>query len=106
MMDLKTIQAMSREAGEKAAKHHKHPYMYEKDDVGRFPPFPFPNLGDYCPPNWEREETYFVDKWGLGRDDEPALTIPRFCQLLKPGKGYAIIEEGEFQVIVGEFTKH
>ncbi len=39
-------------------------------------------------------------------DSEPALSVNQFLKKLKVGHGYALIEEGEFQVYVGEFVKN
>jgi len=69
------------------------------------PPFPFPNIGSYRPKGWRLVDRHFVDKSGYGSPHEPALTIQRFLRVLKPGMGYAIIEEGEFQCYVGEFRQ-
>ena len=46
-----------------------------------------------------------MDSSGFGASDEPALSFGQFKKILKVGFGYAIIEEGQFQVYVGEFTK-
>ncbi len=103
-MSLQQISEESRKQARKAARLHKRPYVFEEEDRGTFPPFPFPNLGDYRPKGYEMVATYFVDSFGFGSPGEPALTIDRFVSLLKPGRGYAIVEVGEFQVVIGEFT--
>jgi hypothetical protein len=105
MMDLKTIRDLSRKQAAKAARLHKKPYLFEEEDRGSFPPFPFPNIGDYRPKGWELTDSYFVDKTGMGYDDEPAMPIERLIKKLKAGYGYAIIEEGEFQLYIGEFKQ-
>jgi len=81
------------------------PYLFKKEDRDHFPPFPFPNIGDFRPKGWELTESYFVDSSGFGSDNEPALTVRQFLKKLQDGFGYAIIEEGQFQVYVGEFKK-
>lgn len=48
---------------------------------------------------------FFVDKSGWGRPGEPALTIGEFVDMIRPGYGYAVVEEGEFQVHVGVFKR-
>ena len=105
MMSLNQIADLSRKQARLAAKLHKKPYTLWEEDLKHMPPFPFPNIGSYRPKGWELVEEYFVDKTGFGADDEPALTIQGFLKVLKPGMGYAIIEEGEFQCYVGEFKK-
>lgn len=62
-----------------------------------------PNIGSYRPRGWKLLRELFVDKSGLGRPGEPALTIDQFYAEVKEGLGYAIIEEGECQVYIGEF---
>lgn len=103
MLSLSQINAMSREAARKAARNNKKPFIVERDDLDVMPPFPFPNIGDHHPKGWKHVETHFVDKSGWGSPSEPALTPEQFLAKLVPGRGYAIIEEGQFQVYVGEF---
>lgn len=64
-----------------------------------------PNFGDYRNKNWELVNDYFVDSSGFGAENETALTAERFFSKVKAGYGYAIIEEGQFQIVVGEFKK-
>jgi len=64
-----------------------------------------PNFGDYRPKGWKLGEVYFVDSSGMGQEGESALTINQFLKEVKAGKGYAIIEAGQFQVRIGEFKK-
>jgi hypothetical protein len=52
-----------------------------------------------------------VDKTGHGLDTEPALTWSQFRRHLAtymmrhPSHGFAVVEEGEFQCVVGSFKK-
>ena len=64
-----------------------------------------PNIGSYEPPGWDLICSYFVDKSGFGSEGEPALTIDQFFAEIKKGLAYAIVEEGQFQVYVGEFKR-
>jgi hypothetical protein len=105
MYDLSTLQAMSREAAREAAKAHSVPFVVEKEDLKAMPPFPFPNLGDYVPKGWKKVNEYFVDHSGFGGDNDPALSVNQFIKKLVVGRGYAIIEVGQFQLYVGEFIK-
>ena len=105
MMDLNTIHAMSREAAAEAATEGKVPFVIDEQDLQDMPPFPFPQLGDYTPAGWEKIDTHFVDKTGMGDDDEPALTTRQFIDRLVVGHGYALTEEGQFQVYVGEYVR-
>lgn len=54
-------------------------------------------------------DSYMVDASGFGADNEPALTIAKFTarleSLKKSGDNYglAIIEAGQFQVVIQEY---
>lgn len=105
MMSLQQIANESRRAARRAAREHRTPYIWETEDIGHAFPLPFPSIGTYRPKGWELIETYFVDSSGYGAPGEAALTANQFIEKLKPGLGYAIIEVGEFQVVVGEFKQ-
>jgi hypothetical protein len=100
---------VNAEIAAEAAQKSRVPYVpFDADEPQHWPPFPFPNLGSYIPPGWElTEHNWFIDKTGRGREYEPALTWPRFKALLldhiakHPDHGYAIIEEGPFQAVIG-----
>jgi hypothetical protein len=102
MMDLATIRDLSEKAAKKAKREKKQPYIAKEGDNSDAR---IPNFGDYRPKGWGLVGEYFVDKSGFGRGDEPALSISRFLRKLKAGYGYAVIEEGQFQVWVAEFEK-
>jgi len=112
MLGTDTIRSMQQEAAEQAAREKRVPFVYwPNDDLG--PPFPFPNLGDYVPDGWERIDEFMVDSSGFGSSSEPADTPEQLRTRIEreiaahPGEtvGWAIIEVGQFQVVVGEFTK-
>ena len=118
MMDIGTIRRMSREAAEKAAEEGLTPFVYaevsEVRDGSRDSIFPFPFLGDHTPEGWTLADTHFVDSSGLGQDDEPALSVEQFLDLIEsrmsdPDRphtiGWGITEAGQFQVYVGEFHR-
>lgn len=112
MMSPSTIRTIQQEAAEKAATERRIPFVYwDGDDLA--PPFPFPNLGDYTPKGWERTDHFMVDSSGFGSPGEPALTTDQLVDKIKdtitknPGKtiGWAVIEVGQFQVVLGQFEK-
>jgi hypothetical protein len=107
MMSLSQIRYESARAARKAARTKKQPYLFEEEDRATMmeKSNAIPNLGNYVPKGWELVETYFVDSSGFGNDSEPAMTIERFIAAMKPGYGYAVIEAGEFQVVIGEFFR-
>lgn len=103
MMSLSLIEQLSREAGEKAAKQNREPLVAfcDKDEAV----VKCPNLGNYYPKGWTLTNRLFVDKSGFGLVGEPALTVEQFIGKVKEGLGYAIIEEGQFQLYIGVFEK-
>jgi hypothetical protein len=66
-----------------------------------------PFLGDYVPEGWQMVDDYFVDSSGFGREGELALTLGQFDQIVQEhvGSGWAIVEAGEFQVVIGRYVK-
>lgn len=103
MMDLKTIERLSREAGETVAEQNMQPLVAFVDgDEGMLK---CPNLGDHCPKGWKEIDRLFVDNSGFGSEGEPALTIGQFLAKVKSGLGYAVVEEGQFQIYIGVFEK-
>ncbi|HDY89155.1 MAG TPA: hypothetical protein ENH82_13700 [bacterium] len=56
--------------------------------------------------NWELlDDQLFVDHSGFGANDEPALTADQFLEKVKEGFGYAIVEQGQFQLYVGVYKR-
>lgn len=54
---------------------------------------------------WSWLKTLLVNSSGMGADNERALTIPQFKQAMEIGKGYAVVDQGQFQVQVGVFER-
>ena len=113
MMSISQIRHLSNEQAAKAAKSKKRPYVpFSRTEVENYPPFTFPNIGSYTPKGWKERERLFVDKTGFGSEHETALTVNQFKEkLLKlydedSSLGYAIIEEGQFQVYIGVFEEY
>ena len=126
MMDLATIHYLSQKQARESAARRIVPMIIEEEDLNDHNSIRgIPNLGDRCPRGWKRikltEEfeparygvymgdnrgygAYFVDK-GFGGDSGPAMSPDAFLARLKAGYGYAIVEEGEFQLKVGVFKK-
>ncbi len=134
MMDLSTINALSREAAERAAEENSMPFVLTQQDLdaaqsGDLTSIMFPNLGDHVPDGWKRvdlrpwfpEDNYgphgvyytdadgagafFCDKSGWGRPGEAALTMSELFEVLRPGFGYGMVEEGQFQCKLGAFER-
>jgi hypothetical protein len=102
MYSLETIKEMNRERMTEAKEAGKVPMVYDgvPEDLKHIP-----NIGDYRPKGWKLVDTHFVDSSGMGSSGEMALTFDEFARKAKKGRGYAIIEEGQFQVYIGEFVK-
>jgi hypothetical protein len=112
MMSLAVIQQLSDAQARKAARVKRRPYVpFDVEEVDRMETFPFPNIGSYKPAGWRKVADWFVDKTGWGAEDEPALTLNQFRAAVRewvekhPGDGFAITEEGQFQIYVSAFRK-
>jgi len=104
MMSGNAIRNLQLEAAARAARVGVTPLVIWPEDNVADVIRHIPNIGDYIPKGWRLDSTMFVDKTGLGATYEPAMTFERLCEEIKAGKGYAIVEEGQFQVYIGEFT--
>lgn len=116
MMSLSEIRRLSDEQAAKAARKKLKPYVpFSREEIEGYPSFPFPNIGSYDPPGWERvhgaDDPLFVDTSGFGSENEPALTVRQFKEKLlelwdkDSGYGYAIVSEGPFQAYIGIFKE-
>jgi hypothetical protein len=115
VLSLSAIRQISRDAAVRAARDNRIPFTVEPQDLAdwkaRFKAgnlkFPFPFLGNYVPQGWKRTDRplLFVDSSGQGREDEPALTVTATIDALIPGRAYAVIETGQFQLYVAEYER-
>lgn len=106
MMDIETIVAMNKEAGNKAKWHGEKPTTFDEVEIlqikeGDFRPLKhINNLGNYVPKGWKRFDVnqikdflklpydwkflkkggLFVDSSGMGSDGEPALSLRQFVE--------------------------
>jgi hypothetical protein len=111
MWSLEMIDYLNQKAARKARRQDKEPTVTTPEEIENYPPFPFPHLGPYVPPGWERVEgqEWFVDSSGFGKDDEPALSVGQFKEVVRryandhPDHGFAIVEAGQFQLYVAAF---
>jgi hypothetical protein len=104
MYSLETIKEMTEKRCQEAQNRKLKPLVASRklnfEDIRSMP-----NFGSYRPDGWKLVRELFVDSSGLGAEDESALTINQFLKEIKLFHGYAIIEEGQFQVMIGEFMK-
>ena len=108
MYDLHTIHAMNARAARASRRDGTLPLVLSSAQIadahaGR-PSFQIPSIGSRRPRGWKLVAHYFVDTSGFGERGEPALTMADFLAKLRPGYGYAVIETGQFQRYVGEFS--
>ncbi len=120
MMSPGTIAKLEREAGARAAKESMQPVVFwsaqrdwkERDRTkvpGAFRMIP--NLGDHRPDGWSLVDEYLVDSTGFGGLDDaggPAHSINSFIDLIVEHgdtSGWAVISQGQFQVVVGRFER-
>ena len=111
MWSLDTLAAINAEIEAEAKQQNKGPYHPSgPEEIETMEQFPFPNLG-HIPNGWEQTESFWIDKTGLGRSSEPALTIDEFRSLLydhvadNPDDSFAITEEGQFQLVVSALRR-
>lgn len=110
MMGARTISKLARHQALRAARAKTTTLIIEAEDLegGRLLMYlrHLPNVGTYRPKGWKLVEHCLVDKTGKGAEYEPALTARGLLEWVRergPGFGYAIIEEGVFQMVVGRF---
>jgi hypothetical protein len=113
MFSGQQIRDMERESAARAAKAGRLPFVVEREDLddwrateaaGALPRLPFPDLGDHVPAGWHAvDDPLFVDASGWGSEREPALTVRGLLAALRPGLGYGIVSQGQFQVYVQAF---
>lgn len=117
MLSLSQIVEFSEEAGRRARSRKLTPFVpFDKNTVNKYFAHPdgsfFPNLGTYRPVGWDLVDHALVDKTGWGYESEPAWTIRHLhefiLQTIDDGQrfGWAIIEEGEFQLVIGWFERN
>ena len=107
MLSEDRIRQDAHKAGIRARKAGKVPKLFKAEsqrvvDFCRSVPY----LGSYVPEGWYLEAAQQIDSSAFGRVGELALTRDQFVASLKVGKGYGVIETGEFQVFVGIFGKN
>lgn len=108
MLSSQQIADIADQAARKAKRAGREPLVFESQHHVDKTFRELPNLGSYRPKGWKLEEYRTVDKYGIDQSG-PAMTIPAMLvwfkvHLTDPERsGYALIEEGEFQVVVGRF---
>lgn len=114
MMTGTQIREIAEDRGKVAKRLRLEPFAPESEDDIEFVwnSRGFPNLGAYVPKGWtlgpDEDDFLLVDKTGLD-DSGWALTQRQLRHFittnLGQGWGYAVVEEGQFQVVVGVFKR-
>ncbi len=111
MMAPETINRVNDEQADNALKFHEIPYTVWPGDVddwrnGKRLPLPFPHIGHHEPDGFTADgDPWMVDSSGFGSPGELALTQDQLFDKLQTGKAYAIVEAGQFQLYIQQFTK-
>jgi hypothetical protein len=110
MMSLEVIESLANERARRAKNKGIEPKLVVPEwvewDATKRQQFlkGMPNIGSYVPKGWYQSRMVLVDKFEVG-DKGRSLSLPELCEWIKPGEGLAIIEEGQFQVVVCAFGK-
>ena len=109
-MSASQIADIADQAARKAKRAHRQPLVFESQHHVEGAYYTLPNLGSYRPKGWKLEEYRTVDKYGIDQNG-PAMTVPAMLAWFKvhltdvTTSGYALVEESEFQVVVGRFER-
>ncbi len=109
MMSLAHIENESRLAAKRAKRQGLKPFPVFQEDIdewkrAKYPKICFPYTGDARFRGWKEVERYLVDASGFGNENEPALTLRAFLDVIESGYGYAITEAGQFQIYITKYT--
>jgi hypothetical protein len=110
MLSSQQIADIADQAARKAKRAGREPLVFESPHHVDRVYHKLPNLGSYRPKGWTLVEYRLVDKYGIDQNG-PAMTIPAMLAWFKvhltdaTTSGYALVEESEFQVIVGRFER-
>ncbi len=124
MMSLEAIQEVSRVHAAAAASAGRFPFTFESEDLDNLECLRnIPFLGTHLSPGWKRLDittkgyvhglydgdndghgAWFVST-GWGEPGEPALIPEEFLKVIVAGHSYGIVEEGQFQIKIGEFER-
>lgn len=105
MMGLETMRYLNQEVASKAAEQRLEPAQYDELQGGMNFARLVPNLGYFIPEGFSLIRVLFVDKTGMGEIGEMAGTVDEFVDQLVDDRFYAIVEEGQFQIHIGEFVR-
>ncbi len=112
MFDLQTIQHLNDEFARQSAQDNRKPYApFSAEEIEAYPPIPFPVIGSHKPIGWHQIDAWLCDKTGRGdaNANEPALTaqqlIAKLLAHVNDHYGYAITEQGQFQLHIGVFLQ-
>ncbi len=113
MISLEHIKQLSDEAAVQAAEENKQPFVFWDDADIQSNLRNIPNIGSHEPEGWEEYgKPLFADKSGFGNPDEPSLTFAHLTGAIRAiidrsakSVGFAIVEEGQFQLYIQPFRR-
>jgi hypothetical protein len=115
MMSAATIAALAAEQAERAYNEGVEPLVTTKEGAKKWVEnfqCPVPNIGSYVPDGWTEVDSVFVDKGGRS-DTGPATGMSGLVDFVheqqaeygEDNVGFAISEEGEFQLYVSAYVR-
>lgn len=110
MYDLDTLTRMNRKAEHAARLARQLPSIMTTDRLAQLkanphsPGFQIPFIGSWRPRGYQLDRKLFIDISGFGVPGEPAMTLNQWTNAVVVGKAYALIQIGQFQALLGEFT--
>jgi len=81
------------------------------EELGGFPPFPFPVVGNILPDGWEPAGQRWLVQTANGDGDGLAMKCDEFKRSLvgyirrNPGHGFAVVEQDDGEAVVAAFRR-
>ena len=116
MFTSETIVSLNAEAALAAAAKNLEPFIpwdiREIETLGIKLLHQIPNIGSLDVSDaWEEIDTVMVDSSGVGTEGERALTAKGCLEFIKQqvqesaSRGFAIVSQGQFQIVLGVFER-
>lgn len=103
MFSTATINRLCRRATREAIRGKVKPLVYQERLAAAWTErLPIPFIGDYVPTGFRKVDHFQIDN--RGEYDGISLGKAETIARLQPGDAYAIIEQGPFQSVIGEFV--
>ena len=113
MNSLDIIRAANRNLAAQAWAEGREPFLVEREDIedwldilaaGQIPVFPFRLVGEHVRDRWEvTNRTLAVNKNSTGGGGGFALDLNAMVSSLRPGLGYALIQDSDSWATLAEY---